>query len=230
MIANEGHVEWGNDPDDSLQELRIKAEMEIEGNHYRGVPQLFIPYHGVILYGETEIGKIGFTIYRGKEFKDRPDGYNEIQEIIYGVDESTDTVKMDFILLDKPEMTFKNYLLLTHIEINKQYRGLMLGRFIAQKIIRSFGTECNKVLLIAYPLQFGPNGTDFNDFSNDESAFKALINYYKGMGFKRVFFKMPVGDFRHMSMKIDFSEESPYDRIPVEVFRALEERTQRSKV
>ncbi|MBI9033985.1 MAG: hypothetical protein JEZ03_05915 [Bacteroidales bacterium] len=89
-----------------------------------------------------------------------------------------------------------NICLLERIEILPEFRGQKLAAKVTKDIIFHFRSGCSLFIIQAYPLQFEAGSNDKNDWryqqeldrfpSNENEAFKQLINYYKSFGFEQI--------------------------------------------
>jgi hypothetical protein len=146
--------------------MKIKCKAEIDMGH----KTVITAYDGIIEHEDTNIGEIRFTkINRnGADFAD-------LDWALDGQD--SDETQIDFLFDDDGYLNFGsqktngNVICIAHLKIKKPFRGIGLGYYIIQKVIRGFGADCEVAVLWSKPLQFTypyNKNKEYKDYPQDE--------------------------------------------------------------
>lgn len=214
-------------------EIRLSSKLNLDYDALNSCT----PYSGSIEFEGTNLGEIRFMRLIRQPGMD-------IEETLDL--QMNDETQIDFLfdnygdLRVTPRKAFDGDILcLAHLHILKPYRGLKLGYYIIQRVLRHFGSDCDVAIMDVKPLQYCSNPMFEDEFTDDfEGALEKLKWYYYGLGFRLVDPSWRGNNCRPMSrlknhMYLDLHrylfKKRRYDTIPEKISRILVGRVLKEK-
>lgn len=159
--------------------IRFSSELNLEYNSL----VCCTPYSGMVEVDGIKIGGVRFMRLIRQPGVDVEEALDM---------QANDETQIDFLFDDYgdlrvgPRTAFMgNILCLAHLHLLRPFRGLNLGRYIIQRVLRHFGSDCDVAVMDVMPLQFAGNPMFEDEFTEDTrgEAMDKLKKYYRGLGF-----------------------------------------------